>query len=180
MNSNIKSNLEKICLELTDKLESMTFSKPIGMCYLIGHCLTEGLKKAGFKAREVTGTAIFKDKNDKNFIYGKSIVKGRNIGIYHTWCVLEIENEIIVMDPTFKYNKIAIKDYYGIKPHKNIPDIIVTNNQNSWLYRYVEDMSLIHFSKKCLQTVDQYLINHLVDEVEASALIVSDANQILI
>ncbi|AXG73846.1 hypothetical protein DVK85_06175 [Flavobacterium arcticum] len=169
MENNLKNNLEIMCQRFTDKLESLLSNYPVGTCYLIGHCMAEGLIRAGYTARKVTGTVIFKDKNEKNIIYGKSISKGKNIGIYHTWCVLEIDTQTIIIDPSYKYNKIAIREYYGTKPNKNIHDFIITDNANQWLHRYSEDLSLNGFSTKCLQSVDHSLINQLVDEVKNSS-----------
>jgi len=178
MKKKIRRNLERICTTFTDKIESLLDTYPIGTCYLIGHCLAEGFKKAGYNAKEVTGTAIFKDKNEKNIIYGKSICKGKNIGIYHTWCVLEIDNHKIIIDPSFKYNKIAIKEYYDIKPNKNIPDFIITENANQWLYNYIEDSTLIGFSKSCLLLIKQSLIKELVDTVENSIMLFSNEKNV--
>ena len=169
-NKTLKSNLEAICKQFTDKLESITTIAPIGTCYLIGHCLAEGLKKAGYTAREVSGIAIFKDNRGKNIIYGKSRLKGAKIGLYHTWCVVKINGQTILLDPSYKYNKIAIKEHYGIKPNRNIPDIIVTDNLIQWNYIFVEDKPAIRISKRDLKRTDQSIINKLIDEVESAAL----------
>lgn len=169
MKNELKNNINKICLQLTNRLEECSPNYPIGTCYLIGHCLAEGLKKAGYNSKEITGTAIFKDKNEKNIIYGKSIVKGSNIGTYHTWCVLEIEGETIVIDASYKYNKVAMKSCYNLKLNNKIPDFIITNNSNSWLHTYVEDMKLTQLSKDFLETVSPEMVNILVNTVEQSA-----------
>lgn len=170
MENHLKTNLEAICKRFTDKLESITINAPIGTCYLIGHCLAEGLRRGGYTAREVSGTAIFKDKSGKNIIYGKSKLKGAKIGLYHTWCVVEINNRTILLDPSYKYNKIAIKEHYGIKPNKNIPDIIVTDNPIQWNYIFVEDKPAIRISKRDLKRTDESIINALIDEVESATL----------
>lgn len=171
MTTNLINSLNKICSEFTIKLEELSPNYPLGTCYLIGHCLAEGFKKAGFEAKEVTGSAIFKDKHDKNIIYGKSITKGQNIGYYHTWCVLEIEGESIIIDPSIKYNKVAMKNY-NVKINSKIPDFIITNTNSSWLHTYVEDSKLIGFSKDCLKTIHPDMLKILIDLVEEFAMLV--------
>lgn len=178
MRTDLLNNLNRICLEFTNKLENLSSNYPIGTGYLIGHCLAEGFKKAGFNCREVTGSAIFKDKNDKNIIYGKSIVKGINIGYYQTWCVLEIEGESIIVDPSYKYNKVAMKNYFNLKINNKIPDFIISNNKSSWLHTYVEDSELTRLSKNYLEMVDLETINILIDTVEEFAvLLLGETNQ---
>ena len=44
---------------------------PFGTCYLLGHCIAEGFKNAGYKSREVTGELLIRDKNEKQIIYGE-------------------------------------------------------------------------------------------------------------
>lgn len=178
MRNNYSDKLNRICLEFTKKLEEHSSNYPIGTCYLIGHCLTEGFKKAGFKSYEATGSAIFKDKHDNNIIYGKSIVKGNNIGLYHTWCVIEINGDSIIVDPSVKYNKVAMKNSYNLKVNSKIPEFIITNKKSSWLHTYVEDSQLIHFSKDNLEKVHPNLIKTLINTVEEFAVILlNDANQ---
>jgi hypothetical protein len=178
MKTDLLNNLNTICLEFTNKLESLSPNYPIGTGYLIGHCLAEGFKKAGFYSREVTGTAIFKDKNEKNIIYGKSIVKGTNIGYYQTWCVLEIEGESIIIDPSIKYNKVAMKNYFNLKINSRIPDFIITNNKSSWLHTYVEDSEFTPISKGFLKTVHPDVKKILIDTVEELAvLFLGETNQ---
>lgn len=171
MENKLKVDLEKFCTLFNDKLESLLSDKPIGACYLIGHALAEGFKRTGYIANEISGTAIFKDKFENNIIYGKSVAKGKNIGLYHTWCTLEIDNETIIIDPSYKYNKIAIEDYYKIKPNKNINDIIITNKANNWLFTYIEDSSLKVQSKKCLDRIDNAFLEQLI--LETSDLVIN-------
>jgi hypothetical protein len=170
MRKELEKNLVKICLELTNKMEECSPNYPFGTCYLVGHCMAEGLKKAGYNSREVTGTSFFKDKNEKNIIYGNSIVKGINVGFYHTWCVLEIDDERVIIDATFKFNKVGIKSYFNLKANNKIPDFIITTNSNSWLYSYVEDIKLISQSKYNLKQVNPNLVNLLIDVVAKNAI----------
>lgn len=176
MDNNLKTNLEAICKQFTEKLESFSTNAPIGTCYLIGHCLAEGLQRAGYTAREVSGIAIFKDNRGRNIIYGKSRLKGAKIGLYHTWCVVEINNQTILLDPSYKYNKIAIKEHYGIKPNKNIPDIIVTDIFFQWNHIFFEDKTAVKISKRDLERTDQSLVCTLIDEVESAALAILKPN----
>jgi len=164
MKTELKNKLNNLCLEFSKKYEELITNYPIGTCYLIGHCLSEGLIKAGYNAKKVTGTLVLKDKNDKNIIYGKSKVKGKNIGYYHTWCILEIDNEVIIIDPSYKYNKTGIKINL-LKTNPNIPDFIITNSSKNWLYSYFPDKNLENQSNLSLNNVPTELIEKIIDDV---------------
>lgn len=166
MENNLKYNLEALCLSFLGRLESFSDHEPIGTCYLIGHCLAEGFKNVGLTAREVTGTAIYKDKKGNNIIYGKSLVKGCNVGFYHTWCELQIDNQNIIVDPSYKYNKLWIRSH-NLKLNKNIPDIIITDRPCQWFHTFIEDSSLQALSKYSLSQIDPIIIGQLIDEVES-------------
>jgi hypothetical protein len=164
MKTGLKNKLDKLCLEFTEKYENRFENYPIGTCYIVGHCLTEGLKRAGYIAKKVTGTHILKDKNEKNIIYGKSIIKGKNIGYYHTWCVLEIDDEVIIIDPSYKYNKKGV-NINPVKPNPKIPDFIITADSKQWLYCYYPDETLSHLSDFLLNQISGELIQAIINDV---------------
>ncbi len=176
MNNNLKEALNNICLNLTIEIENICSNKPTGICYLLGHCLAEGLQKAGFNATETAGNLIFRDKHNKNIVYGNRKYNGKNIGDYHTWCVLENVETKIIIDPSFRYNKSAIKQYYNIKLNKYIPDFIITSEDSCLLYTYIEDKSLMPFSKHFLNALPKDVINHLVDIVAETSVALIENN----
>jgi hypothetical protein len=164
MKNELKNKLENFCLDFCKRYENHVGNHKTGTCYLIAYCLAEGLTRAGYNARKVTGTHILKDKNEKNIIYGKSIVKGKNIGYYHSWCVLEIDNEKIIIDPSYKYNKDGIK-INSIKPNPNIPDFIITSNSKTWLHSYFADENLEYKSNLSLNNISKELIEKIINDV---------------
>lgn len=169
MKNELKIKLENFCLDFCKRYETQYGINPTGTCYLIAHCLSEGLIRAGYKARKVTGTLILKDKKDKNIIYGKSIVKGKNIGYYHTWCILEIDSEEIIIDPSYKYNKKGVK-MNQLKPNPKIPDFILTPNSKTWLHSYFLDESLEYQSNLSLNNFSEKLIERIIDDAFDSVM----------
>ena len=167
MKNTLRDNLEQICHEFTEAYECLLGSDTIGTCYLIGHCLSEGFKRAGYKALEETGTVIYKDGLGKNVIYGKQLVKGRLIGYFHTWCKVQFGEKEIIIDPSYKYNKMSYK-HYGFKPNKRIPDFIITEHNDCWLYRFIQDNSLTSQSKQWLTRIPSELIEELIQKVQDS------------
>ena len=164
METQLKNSLNQICLELTNKIEMNSSNIPTGSCYLLGHCLSEGLSKSGFIAKETTGNLILQDKNRKSIVYGKSKYKGKSVGYYHTWCVLDFGEKIII-DPSLKYNKIFLKKNLNIKLNEHLPDCLITSENPTWYYNYLEDSSLIPLSKNILNKMDQEIVKILIDKV---------------
>ena len=164
MKTELKNNLILICSVLTDELERNIPNIPYGSCYLIGHCLSEGLSKSGLMAKETTGNLILQDRNGKSIVYGKPKYKGKSIGDYHTWCVLDY-GERIIIDPSLKYNKVFLKRNLSIKLNENLPDCLVSEENPTWCYNYIEDQTLVQLSKKYLNKVTPNLVNHLIRTV---------------
>ena len=167
MDNELKKNLTQICLELLNELEKITVNIPYGTCYLLGHCLSEGLRKSGFSTKEVTGHLVLQDKHRKNIVYGTSKSKGKLVGYYHTWCVLNLGEEIIV-DPGLKYIKMYLKKFLNIKLNERFPDILISNEDYMWYYQYLEDSSLTLQSKFSLNKLDPNFVNHLISRVVES------------
>lgn len=157
--------LTEVCDKLKIELEKDT-AEPAGVCYLIGHCLAEGLSKAGFKAKEVTGHLIVKDKSEKNIVYGTAKYKGKLLGYYHTWCVIDDE---IIVDPSMGYNKAFLRKH-GIKLHTNIPDTIIDKNDSNWLYEFIPDEKLISQSKHFLKKIPSGFVKQLINTVNTVAI----------
>lgn len=169
MKNSLEYSLSNICQDFTVALESFIGSNLSGTCYLIGHCLAEGFKRAGYEATEETGTAIFKDKFGKNVIYGKQIIKGRNIGYYHTWCRIRFNEIELILDPSYKYNKPFFRQY-GLKPNSSIPDVIITDQRSSWLHQFLQDDRLIGQSKQWLGKIPPELTEELIEVVRESVV----------
>jgi hypothetical protein len=166
MNTNLRIALPEICTLLQNELELKFNAAPFGSCYLLGHCLAEGLSKSGFSAREVSGHLILQDKNDKPVVYGTAKYKGRLVGYYHTWCVLN-DGENIIVDPSMKYNKVFLKQEYKIKVNQKISDIIIVKETTLFPVQYIEDTRLVQQSKEFLNTVNKNVINELINKISA-------------
>lgn len=168
MDIELSNKLYQICSELIREIEfQLPNYKLNGTCYLLGHCISEGLSKSGFIAKEITGILILKDKNGKSLVYGTSKYRGKLIGYYHTWCILEIDDEKIIIDPSLRY----VKDFIHLcnhKPNQNIPDCLVSENETTWYYKYIEDPLLIPKSKHFLNLIKEDFIDLLVRKVMKS------------
>lgn len=148
-------------------LEKLSSNYPSGVCYLTGHTMSEGLNKANFKAKKVSGSLVISDRKNNRFVYGKGSFAGNNLGDYHTWCVMEYQGKEYIIDSSIKY----IKDYINIhfrNPLPNIPDIIVTEKLNPF-FRYEEDKSMEAISKTFLEKVSPQVIDAMIGVVEATA-----------
>lgn len=171
INDNMNEILAQICLGFTNELDKNLSQPPIGCCHLFGHCLAIGLENAGFITKEVTGQLILTDKHDKKIVYGSDKSKGKLVGYYHTWCVLDYNGKKIIIDPSLKYNKIGLRKVFDIKLNKNIPDTLITSENKSWLCTYIEDERYIMSSKQNLNKVNPKLVEYLVNYITETAII---------
>ncbi|MCB0745870.1 MAG: hypothetical protein KDC90_00265 [Ignavibacteriae bacterium] len=156
--------VEKISLDLQEILEEIYYKSPAGGCYLIGHCLSEILNEYGLVSRKVTGKLALhiKNTNDKYAKYGIINLKGHYIGNYHTWCEVVINNETYIIDPSLKYNKLALKQYFDIKVNNKIPNLVFSKKANTYIYKYIEDISLECQSMSFLKRISTCRINEIV------------------
>ncbi len=155
--------LENISKSLQDVLESTFSNYPSGVCYLTGHLMAEILKRMGYDAFEVTGSFALKTKANKFIIYGDRKLKGLNVGDYHTWCEVETDKNMFIVDPSIKYNKVTLRNL-GYKVHSVIPNTIITTTESGYYFRYIEDKSKVKYSKSFLEAVDQEVIEKLIIE----------------
>jgi len=83
--------------------------------------------------------------------------------MYHTWCEATIDGKIYVVDPTLKYEKIYCRKHLikKIKLSNQIPDVLVTDLMNSYLWKYKEEKSLKSLSKSYLSKCDPVFIAYL-------------------
>jgi hypothetical protein len=170
MENEFKEYLNQICSEFIMVYEKDVQPNPIGVCYLTGHVIAEGLKLAGFKATETTGNLILQDKYKKNIVYGKSTYKGKLIGFYHTWCILEYYNERIIIDPSMKYIKYDLKEHFNIKVNDRLPDCLITSDSNTWYYTYIEENTLSPRSKQFLSQIPKDWLNKWIKIVNDFAV----------
>lgn len=164
MNTNqslIEELLKKVCINLNSELENIVPNYPVGCCYLFGHVLAVGLSNIGLTAIEVTGSLILADKHHNKVVYGSRKYKGKDVGYYHTWCELKWNNDTIIIDPSLKYNRVFLKQHFGIKLEKKTPDIIISKESNTSFYNYLTDSSLSYLSKNNLKHVNPGLIETL-------------------
>lgn len=122
-------------------VEEINGAAPTGACYLFGHCLNQVFKELGYNSRKVTGSLALVCKGDKKYVvYGKLPLKGYNVGDYHTWCEVEVDGIWIIVDPSIKYNKVAIKwQPEKIQLNPSIPDILITAESNTFKHKYIPD-----------------------------------------
>lgn len=157
-------DLQRIGLAFQFKLESQFNTHPYGTCHLSGHCIAEQLKREGLTARAVTGHLSLRDKNGKMIYYGsKHTHSKRNIGYYHTWCEVSINNVVTIVDASLKYNIQALRQYYQIKAHSKIPPLLISNEPATYHWNYEEDKSLIHLSQQELNKVSPVIIEFLTN-----------------
>jgi len=166
MYQELKQLLENICNGYNSELNEISTSSS-GSCYLTGHCLSIGLEKLGYKTKETTGVLFLKDKVDKYHIYGQDKYQrnGNLVGNYHTWCVLEFDGEEIIIDPSLGSLKSYLKSNLKVKIHDKIPNCLISNQNDTYYYRYIKDDKLIPQSKSFLNKIDPELINHLVNKI---------------
>ena len=157
--------LHKKAIELQNTLEGVIDGNLGGTCYLIGYCLTEILKKQGFESRCVSGTLAIIMQNEKKYAkYGNSKIKGDLIGNYHTWCEVVVGNEVLIIDPSLKYNIKSLKSFFKLKINKMIPAILITSTPSSYYYKYVENNKLERCSKMYLNALDTIIINSVIEK----------------
>ena len=154
--------LISIALKYQSKLEAYA-KEPYGTCYISGPCIANYLNSIGIPARDVTGTLILRDKHGKEIIYGKGQLSNKNIGKYHTWCEATIEGKTYVVDASLKYNKIYLRKHQlkPIKISKQVPDVLVTDMNETYYWKFKEDISLESLSKAFLRKCSPNLIDYL-------------------
>ena len=157
-----KNKLKEIAKKYQIELENYN-KEPFGTCYLAGPCIAGYLQGIGVKAREVTGNLLILDKHGKYTVYGRNKFKGKNVGEFHTWCEAEIDGKIYIIDASLKYNKIFLKEHFKIKANSNIPDILVTESQNTYYWKYFEEEELKPKSKTFYDEVSSSVIQKLTE-----------------
>jgi hypothetical protein len=147
-------------------LEASVINFPFGTCYLAGYCLSEYFKSIGYESRSVTGNLALIDKNGRYYLYGNlNIPKSKRIGVYHTWCEIFINNEWYILDPTLKYNNVALKSL-GAKLNSKIPDILFTKDKNSFAWKYIENENLAKESDQYLEKASNTVKNGIIQALE--------------
>ncbi|MCR8667939.1 hypothetical protein NO995_09620 [Aestuariibaculum sp. M13] len=137
--------LYQVAKELQKTIEDKSINEPVGACYLYGHCLTEIFGRMGLQSRKVSGKlAILQKKGKCRYItYGKLPFKGQQVGVYHTWCEVIIDNEVFIIDPSLKSNLNFIQKTFKIKIDRMVEqDVLVTSTSKTYYYKYFEDTSL--------------------------------------
>ena len=163
----MEKQLNRIAKNLQESIENTFNNEPTGICYLTGHCMTEILNTMGYKNKKVTGKLALKYKNmDKYAVYGK--LKGSDVGDYHTWCEVYSEGEIYIVDASLKYNKKALKDLFNIKLSDKIPNILVTDERNTFNWKYIQEDNLesksLFFLHKISDSIIQRIISNTLEK----------------
>lgn len=173
MNNEIKKSLSNLCEIYRNELETIISQSgrsgtTSGTCYLSGYTLTSVFQMMGFNSTETTGVLYIKKPNGKQLIYGGDELSNRGelIGYYHTWCVVEIDENKIIIDPSMKYEKEYLIKNKLIKPNFSIPENVIVSNSNTYEnFKYVKDDNLIPISKKFLSMISEELKQLLIQNV---------------
>lgn len=173
MNNEIKRSLTLMCDIYRNELEKIISQSggsgtTSGTCYLSGYTLTNVFQMLGFNSTEITGVLYIKKTNGQQLIYGGDELENRGelIGYYHTWCVVEIDENKIIIDPSMKYEKEYLIKQKLIKSSFSIPENLIVSNSNSYEnIKYVQDDNLIPISKKYLNMISEELKQQLIQNV---------------
>lgn len=147
----MEKELLKIASNLQKSIEDTFANEPTGICYLTGFCMSEILNTMGYKTKKVTGKLALMYRNNKKYaVYGK--LNGFRVGEYHTWCEVYVDGKTYIVDPSLKYNKKALTYFpEKILLSKSIPDILVTSENNTYNWKYIQEDSLEPLSLNFLQ-----------------------------
>ena len=153
---------ERIGKKIQEAIEDTFANEPSGICFLTGFCTNEVLQSRGFKSRKVTGKLALMNRNGKKYVvYGK--LNGITVGDYHTWCEVENEGKVYIIDPSLKYN-IKFLSVNRIELSKSIPEILVSDEKNTFNWKYIEDSTLERYSLSYLKTVHPDAIESILNK----------------
>lgn len=166
------SKILEVGLLYQKTLESIVANYPSGTCYLAGYCLAEYFKTKGFESKSVTGSLALIDKNGKYIVYGNlNIPKSNKIGSYHTWCEIFINDEWYILDPSLKYNKVTLIKIYRFKLNSKIPDLLFTNDKNTYVWKYIPNENLVKESNNFLEKASIEIKNEVIQSLIKSSII---------
>lgn len=151
---------------LQEVVEGSFVNYPLGSCYLVGHCMSELLKKWDYESRVVTGELTLRTRNGKVVRYGHIRKNGEiNVGYYHTWCEVNICDESFIVDPSLKYIFSALKTYHSLKIISSVPEILISSAMKTNNYQYSEKDSLAKYSNENLSKLSIETIDNIIDAV---------------
>jgi len=83
--------------------------------------------------------------------------------MYHTWCEALVNGTTYIVDPSLKYNKVYLKKHHPrkIKISNKIPDVLVSDKKETYLWKYIEDESLENISQSNLDDCSAELTTYL-------------------
>lgn len=152
-------------------LENCVPHYPSGSCYLAGYCLAEYFKKIGFESKSVSGSLELIDKNEKHIVYGNlKIPKSYNVGYYHTWCEIFINDEWYILDPSLKYNKVTLTKTNRFILNSKIPDLLFTNDKTTYFWKYIPNENLVKNSNYFLKKASNQLKNIIIQSLINSSI----------
>jgi hypothetical protein len=137
---------------------------PFGICHLSAYCITENLKNKGINAASVTGHLSLRDKKGKEILYSsENPTAPRNIGYYHTWCEVIIKDTKFILDASLKYNIQFIMLQHKRKIHPKIPPLLISQQFQTYYWKYTEDEKLLHLSQNQLDLIPEKVKIHLIN-----------------
>jgi hypothetical protein len=163
----MKNYIYHISKELQKVIENETNNQTVGTCYLSGHCLAIVFNQLGIKARKVSGKLAILKKNgvNKYVTYGQLPLKSQQVGVYHTWCEITINNQKHIVDTSLKSNLDFIQKAFRIKINPMVErNILITETPKTYYYKYFEDNNMDKESEKSLRIlVTKKQINRIVN-----------------
>lgn len=130
---------------------------PSGICYHCAASLHKYFAKLSMHSSVVVGDLALLNISDKFAVYGNkmNLIKQENVGIYHAWCEVEIDENIFIIDPSIKYNRVFLKNQFNFKTSKKVLDVIISKERNKYHYKYRRNDSLISIYEDFLNKIEK-------------------------
>ena len=140
-----------------------------GICYHSAASLHHYFSIISVQSEIIVGNLALLNNSDKYAVYGDkmNLLKQVIIGNYHAWCEVILDDRRYIVDPSIKYNKRFDKKVFKFKTSKMIPDIIISQERETYHRKYVKNDSLISQYEYYISTIPKgYMeINNMSSEI---------------
>lgn len=155
-----------LCTRYQTEIETNSANYPFGTCYLSAFFFQTYFRDK-YNARLIIGSLGLIDKSGKYVVYGNIRPrKYQNVGDYHAWCEINLNDRVYIIDPSIKYNIKFLKDHYRIKISNKVPSVIVTDQKSCYHWIYVENSDLIKFAEPFLNSIPTDFIEYLSQQMK--------------
>lgn len=152
----IEEKLFEIGKTYQEIIEERVKPFPSGICYHSAASLHAYFSKIYFESSVVVGDLAMLNTSDKFAVYGNmSLKRQENIGDYHAWCEIVLDDITYIIDPSIKYNKIFLKDSFKFKTSNKISDVIVSTKRETYHFKYRKNDLLIPKYESVLNTIEK-------------------------